>query len=240
MKKYTICLFAFLFSTAYSFAQVARNSTEQISNKQEVATSKAQLDRDLKELADFKAHARQFELAVNQADLFKANTQLRLLTADMLREINQSEAKIKADQAEVAKSQAEVSSNRWEIGRNRADARRTKWDRRDDVQDQARDRANQADDRRDLNDDQADRNEQMFRLQRQKDIYQVFVALNLSDRSNLTKAKTNIHLLTEFEQSMEADIAETREELGEDRTETSEDRRERRDDRKERREKGRW
>lgn len=238
MKTHLILTLALSIMTSSVFAQAVRNTTERIGNQRELAVSEAQLERDLQELADFKIHVNAFERAVDRADLPGARRHLALLTADMQREIQQSEAKIAGKQREVQQSKSEVASERRDLARGRRDRRRTQADRADDVRDQSRNRRDKRDDQRDLADDRDDRNEQVARLNRQRDIRNVFVSLNLSDESKLTKAKANLQLLNVFADTMEADIAETREEISEDKKESREDRRETRDDRRERREKG--
>jgi hypothetical protein len=236
-KTNAFLLSAALFMSSFVWAQPVRNTLERADDHHDLAVDKAQRERDEKELAAFKADLVQIEAAWKTGDVNKVNATKHQLVAAMKREIEQSENKLKQDNREVREDNSEIRSDNQEIHRDRVDSRRG-HDHADDARDKARDKANRRDDIRDKGDDKSDRNEQAVRLSRQKNIYETLKAYtfaNLGDAS-VGEAATKKALMIEFLQTMERDLAETREEVGEDKRELREDRREGRDDRKERRE----
>lgn len=240
LQKPIICLFgALLFTAQLSMAQVVRNATEASQNQKAQATNQAQLDRDVNELAAFKAKLSQFEAAYAEKDFAKVASLKTSLLSDMQREIQQSENKIAQDKKEVAQSQSEAASSNRETRRSRVDRATPDGDIGDgrDVRDDRRDKR---DDQRDAKDDKNDLTNQVARTNRQKEIYGVLQAFTFSaEPSLLEKAKANIALFHEFANTMERDIAATQAEIKEDKAEAREDSRERREDRREGRERRR-
>lgn len=219
-------------------ANAQRNVVERADDRKDLAVDKGQRERDEKEIAAFKADLTAIEIAWKAGDANKVNAIKNQLVAAMKREIEQSENKAKQDNREVKESNSEIRSDNREIRGDRKDSRHGD-DRADDARDKARDKADRRDDVRDRNDDLRDRNEQVARLARQKNIYETLKAYhfaNLGDAS-AGEAGTKKALMNEFLQTMERDLAETREEIVEDKKEIREDRRETRDDHRERREK---
>ncbi|MEM7373796.1 MAG: hypothetical protein AAF587_34555 [Bacteroidota bacterium] len=239
MKK-NVLLFAFLLLlTNLLHAQRMRNMAEASQNQQAIAANEAQLERDVKELAMYKAQLVEFESAFagkNVANITAIKSEL--MTA-MQREIEQSETKIAQDKQELAQSQNEATAASRESRRSRIDARTVDNDRKDrhDVRDDRRDRQ---DDQRDAMDDKADLEQQIARTNQQKQIYATLQAFTFSFAPSLReKAVANKALFQEFAATMEQDIAATKAEIAEDKREAAEDSRERREDRRERGEKRR-
>lgn len=234
MKKLMIVAIAVLVSTSIQ----AQNTREAIQNTKQILTGKKMLERDVKELADFSAKVTTFTRFYNARKTAEANRLKASLVKDMVREVRQSEAKAKKARREVNQSTREVISERKEISDNKKDSRRTTYDRRDDKRDMARDRANLRDDKRDRRDDVRDLKQQIVRAERQAKILKGLQSYNFAFGENdLLKARIYKKMITDFEETMKADVAATRIELQEDRREAKEDRRERRDDRNERNEK---
>ncbi|MEL7339247.1 MAG: hypothetical protein AAGM67_02085 [Bacteroidota bacterium] len=239
MKPYICLLVAFLTVSQLATAQVRRNAVEASQNQKAIAANKAQLERDLEELATFKDRVKALENAFVNKDAAKVASLKASLLVDMSREINQSEAKIAQDKREVSQSRTEANSSQRELNRSRVDRATPDNDLGDrrDVRDDRRDRM---DDQRDAQDDRDDLNRQVVRTKRQKEIYALIQAFNFSFEPTLAqKAKTNIALLQEFSATMETDIAATKAEINEDKREAAEDGRERREDRREVRERRR-
>jgi hypothetical protein len=237
MRPYFLILSAFLLYSFSVSAQVTRNANEAIDNKQDLKLDRAQLNRDMDEVAKFKADLVAIENAWKASDLNQINANKNQLVAAMKREIEQSENKLNQARNEVSESKSEVRSDNREIKRDRKDSKRGR-DVRDDRRDLARDKADKRDDVRDLNDDIQDKNGRKARLENQRRIYETLKAYqfaNMGTSSN-TEAATKKALMYEFLQTMENDLAATRAELGEDKVEKVEDRRERKDDKRERRE----
>jgi len=215
-----------------------RNVIERSDDRKDLAVDKAQRERDEKEIAAFNSHLTAIEVAWKGGDANNVNALKNQLVAAMKREIEQSENKAKQDNREIRESNSEIRSDNREIRGDRKDSRHGN-DRADDARDKARDKVDRRDDVRDKNDDVRDRNEQVARLARQKNIYETLKAYNFANLgdASASEAGTKKALMNEFLQTMEKDLAETREEVGEDKKELHEDRKETRDDRRERREK---
>ena len=214
MRKLSLAfgLATLLFGTQIQ-AQVVRNKLERADDRRDLVVDKAQLERDIKEVAAFKADLANIETAWKAGDANKVNAIKNQLVASMKREIEQSENKLKQDKHEVKESNSEIRSDNREIRRDR-------------------------DDIRDRNDDVRDANAQAARLANQKQIYETLKAYhfaNLGTASN-EEARNKKALMNAFLVTMENDLKATRAELGEDVGELREDRRETRDDRRERRE----
>jgi hypothetical protein len=237
MKNYNLILVALLFFGFDGFTQVNRNANEAKDNKQDLKLDRAQLNRDIEEVAKFKADLEAIETAWRASDLNQINANKNQLVAAMKREIEQSENKLNQARNEVQESKSEVRSDNREIRRDKRDSRHGR-DVRDDRRDLARDKTNKKDDVRDLKDDIQDKNGRKARLDNQIRIYETLKAYhfaNLGSSSN-TEAATKKALMYEFLQTMENDLTATRAEIGEDKVEKKEDNRERKDDRRERRE----
>ena len=241
MRKLSLAfgLATLLFGTQIQ-AQVVRNKLERADDRRDLVVDKAQLERDIKEVAAFKADLANIETAWKAGDANKVNAIKNQLVASMKREIEQSENKLKQDKHEVKESNSEIRSDNREIRRDRDDIRDRNDgpDRRDDARDLARDKVDRRDDVRDRNDDVRDANAQAARLANQKQIYETLKAYhfaNLGTASN-EEARNKKALMNAFLVTMENDLKATRAELGEDVGELREDRRETRDDRRERRE----
>jgi hypothetical protein len=222
-------------------AQVVRNHVERADDRRDLAVDKAQLERDIKEVAAFKADMASIQTAWKAGDVNQVNASKNQLVASMKREIEQSENKLKQDKHEVKESNSEIRSDNREIQRDRNDtrARNDGPDRRDDARDLARDKGDRRDDVRDRNDDVRDANAQAARLTNQKRIYGILKAYNFANLGEASKeeAATKRAMIKEFLVTMENDLAATQREIGEDKGELREDRRETRDDKQERREK---
>jgi len=226
------------FAMTALIASAQRNLVERADDRKDIAVDKAQRERDEKEIAAFRADLALIENAWRAGDANKVNALKNQLVAAMKREIEQSENKLRQDNKEIREDNAEIRSDNREIRRDRVDSRRGN-DVADDARDKARDKANRRDDVADKMDDKNDRNEQAGRLARQKNIYETLKAYHFANLGEFSvgEAATKRMLANEFLETMERDLAETREEVREDKGELREDRRETRDDRRERREK---
>ena len=205
----------------------AQNLRERQQNQQQIQTGKTVLVRDVAELQQLQDRLQQLNGARKANRTVEVQRLQNIIYQDLLREVQQGEAKVAAYQREVAQSQAEVRTEQREIRRNRRDSRRG-WDRADDRRDMIRDRNDRRDDQRDVRDDQQDRASAIARVNRQRTIVQT-----INTPAAIGKRR---NLIQEFLQLMQADITDTRRELNEDYAEQQEDRRETRDDIRERRE----
>ena len=239
MKQTLFFTCGLLLMSQLTLAQVRRNVGEASQNQQAMATNQAQLDRDTRELAAFKAKLSQLEVVFASLEMPRVALLKADLLTDMQREIEQSERKIAQDQRELAQSRSEVNSSARETNRSRYDRATPDNDLKDgrDVRDDRRDKR---DDQRDARDDRSDLERQIARSKRQKEIYAVLRAFTFSAEPSMReKAMANIALLHEFASTMEMDIAATTAEIQEDKRESKEDAKERREDRREVGEKGR-
>ncbi|MCI4667481.1 MAG: hypothetical protein MRZ79_04915 [Bacteroidia bacterium] len=239
MKRNFLLLASLLLLSNLVHAQRGRNGLEANQNQKAMATNEAQLERDMQELAAYKAKLNQFEEAFAVKNVAKIAILKKELEADMKREIEQSEMKIAQDKKELSQSKAEAAASGRESTRSRVDRRVPDNDRKDgrDVRDDRRDRK---DDQRDAVDDRNDLERQIARTNRQKQIYSSLQAMTFSfEPAAYEKAVAKKVLFNEFATSMEQDIAATKAEIAEDKREAAEDRRERREDRRERGEKRR-
>ncbi len=236
MKKIQLSIF-FVLATALTInAQAVRNAAEAKENRKDIVVDKAMLDRDLEELAGFKATVNQFENAWERKDLAEVTRLKALIENDMLREINQSQRKLREDNQEVLESRSELRSESREVRYDRRDRRTVDGDLGDN-RDLRADRRDRRDDRGDLRDDANDYMDQTQLIDRQKEIYNSLKAFSFSFTTNTMEAAAAQRLMVnEFIGTMETDIRFTRRELGEDKVEIYEDRGERRDDKRERRE----
>ncbi|MEM6700158.1 MAG: hypothetical protein AAF599_17270 [Bacteroidota bacterium] len=235
MMKKNFLLFALMLLISHlADAQIGRNRIEASQNQKAMATNKAQLERDIQELAAYKAKLAEFEKAFVAKNVAKTAALKTDLVAAMQREIEQSEKKIAQDQRELSQSKSEVAASNRETNRSRVDRRRGSSNVKDrrDVRDDRRDKR---DDQRDAADDKSDLEQQIARTQRQKQIYTTLQAVAFSfEPARQEKAIANKALFQEFAATMEKDIAATKAEMAEDQREAAEDRRERREDRRER------
>jgi hypothetical protein len=236
--KISKAILSISFAMTALIASAQRNLVERADDRKDIAVDKAQRERDEKEIAAFRADLALIENAWRTGDANKVNALKNQLVAAMKREIEQSENKLRQDNKEIREDNAEIRSDNREIRRDRVDSRRGN-DVADDARDKARDKANRRDDVADKMDDKNDRNEQAGRLARQKNIYATLKAYHFANLGEFSvgEAATKRMLANEFLETMERDLAETREEVREDKGELREDRRETRDDRRERREK---
>ncbi len=237
MKHQLILSLALFLLSNPVIAQTGRNAAEANQNQQAMAANQAQLERDINELAVFKAKLTQFETAIAGKDASKVTTLKTGLLADMRREIEQSEMKIAQDKRELTQSKSEVAASGRETNRSRLDRATIDNDSKDgyDVRDDRRDKK---DDKKDAKDDKKDMEKQIARTERQKQIYAALQAFTFSfDPSLQEKVVANKALLQEFASTMEADIAATKAEVAEDKREAAEDSKERREDRREKAEK---
>ena len=236
--KISKAILSISFAMTALIASAQRNLVERADDRKDIAVDKAQRERDEKEIVAFKADLALIENAWRAGDANKVNALKNQLVAAMKREIEQSENKLRQDNKEIREDNAEIRSDNREIRRDRVDSRRGN-DVADDARDKARDKANRRDDVADKMDDKNDRNEQAGRLARQKNIYETLKAYHFANLGEFSvgEAATKRMLANEFLETMERDLAETREEVREDKGELREDRRETRDDRRERREK---
>lgn len=236
MKKIQLSIF-FVFAVALTInAQAVRNAAEAKDNRQDMVGGAAMLDRDLEELESFKATVTQFENAWERKDLADVTRLKAQIENDMLREINQSQRKLRGDNQEVLESRSELRSESREVRYDRRDRRTIDGDV-GDGRDLRADRRDRRDDRGDLKDDASDYMDQTQLLDRQKEIYNSLKAFNFSFTTNTMEAAAAQRvMIREFIGTMETDIRFTRQELGEDKGEIYEDRSERRDDKRERRE----
>jgi hypothetical protein len=233
--KLIIAILSFAFLTPVSTAQ---NVREAIQNMNQIATGKAQLERDIRELGQFGDKIELLKLMYDHKDQTRANTIKETLLLDMMREVRQSEAKADQARREIAQSSAEVRTDNRELRRDRRDS--NEWrdkDDRDDRKDTKRDRRNRRDDKRDLRDDIRDYQAYIERAEDQREILEemklVHLRFSYFRRESANEKKV---LIYRFRKYMEEDIEATRRELAEDHRERREDRRERHDDRQERRE----
>ena len=239
--KRIIGLIAFLTisHTNISNAQVVRNSKEAADNRKAIEVGKAQLEKDIAQLAAFKTKVEAFESAFNNKRILKVRSLKDDIIKDMRREIEQSERKIAQDKKELAESVSEVKSSKREVRRSRRD-RVTPDGDIGDGRDLRDDRRDKRDDKQDARDDKQDLERQVARTARQKQILNTLEVFTFSfEPTVMEKAVANKKLMGEFIQTMEADIAATKAELIEDKGEVIEDRRERREDKRERRERRR-
>jgi hypothetical protein len=228
-------LLLFLFA-GMTNAQVRRNAAERASDHAQISAGKQQLKRDRQELDDFRNMLNSLESAWKKEDATEVNRIKSKLIIAMDREIRQSEARLKQDGREVKRSKSELRSESREVRYDRRDARTRDGDR-GERHDLRQDRRGKRDDRRDVRDDRRDYLNQEQIVERQKEIYKTLKAYNfVIEGASLDKAIKNKALLSDFIDTMEADIRLTELELGEDKGELREDRRETRDDRRERRE----
>ncbi|MEL6674943.1 MAG: hypothetical protein AAFR61_22235 [Bacteroidota bacterium] len=240
MNKRTSILFLLLGVIHLSmFAQPVRNLKEAGDNQKAINLGKAQLERDIAELAAMKNKIFGMETGFGGLKLAEVQSFQKELILDMSREVKQSEEKIAQAKREVAQSGAEQRSSAREVGRSRRDRVNRDGDLGEgrDLRDDRRDRN---DDRRDARDDKMDLQQRIALASRQKQILNSFKAFNFSlEPSAKEKAVANIRLAKEFMEIMEKDIAATKRELAEDHAEKREDRRERGEDRREKRERRR-
>ncbi|MCK8520767.1 hypothetical protein M0D21_04285 [Aquimarina sp. D1M17] len=233
LKYKLIALFLLIVCSSMS----AQNVREALHNSRQLVEGKKNLERDNKELKDFKIKIEAFNKAFDSRNAELANRLKTEMLSDMIREVKQSEVKAKQARIEIAQSSAEIRSDRREIRDNREDSDRGRFDGRDDQRDMARDQINKRDDLRDRRDDIRDFEAQISRAERQAKILKSITQVNFSfDASQLEKALANKTLIKNFEHTLVEDIQATQRELVEDNRERIEDRRERQDDRNERNE----
>lgn len=238
MKTYVKQSILSLGLVLFSMSVYAQNAKEAIQNTQQIVEGKKMLERDVKELKQFKAKIGLFNAAFDAKNSEEANTLKKSIITDMIREVEQSGVKAKKARKEIAQSSAEVRSDRRENRRNREDSKHGRYDRRDDQRDMARDRANTRDDMRDRRDDIRDFELQIQRAETQAEILKKLKVYNFSFKdTDFETSLVNKKLISDFVDSMHQDIEATKRELAEDNRERREDRRERVDDRNERNEK---
>ncbi len=212
-------------------AQTIVNTIEASNNQKEIEVTKAELDRDLRELNQIKTNLIDLEIAIHNGNLNKVNVLRNEVIHIMQREINQSEQKIKQARKEVSRSNSELNASRRETRRTKNTAKNNGIITTSEVLNIIDDKKDQNDDRRDLSDDRSDLQKQILLAERQKTIFSSLknVVVDDSFSSKLTDVKKLIH---QFVNTMEADIASSLAELSEDKKETQEDRRERVEDRR--------
>lgn len=212
-------------------AQTMVKTIEASNNQKEIKVTKAELDRDLRELNEIKTNLIELEIAIHNGNLHKVNALRNVIINTIQREINQSEQKIKQSRKEVSRSNSELNASRRETRRTKNTAKNNGVITTSEVLNIIDDKRDQNDDQRDLSDDRFDLQKQILIAERQKTIFSslknVFVDDSFS--SQLTDVKKLIH---QFVNTMETDIASTLAELSEDKKEMQEDRRERVEDRR--------
>lgn len=223
-----------LATAAPAFAQVGRDVAERGSNRSQISKGKQAVERDTKEIEQYRSQLIALEDAVGKHDSEGANRALTALSPLMQTEIQQGTAQVEAAKKELAGSVSETGSNRRESRRNRDDS--AAFGRsQDDEADAVRDGINRLDDTRDASDDKSDLEASSKRVQRQQQLASEVAGhpVALDSESGRHEAAEQIRKLKEFGQLMEQDLQATRQELKEDEKEAGEDRRETRDDARE-------
>lgn len=226
--KNTFILLGFLIGLSFNInAQAVRNANEAKNNQRQIKVSQEELDRDIRELAHFKAKLADLENAWGKKQIKKVNKIKASLLKEMEREISQSRIKLKDDAREIAESKSELNSESREL---RQDRRKFSSQRT-----AANDRSDRRDDARDLSDDKQDYRTQAAVLAKQEEILKILKIYNFSTNDyRLERGMKNKQLIHEFVSTMESDIVLTKLELKEDYREAGEDRRERIEDRRSR------
>ena len=208
MKKWNHVFLLFMLSGLVLNHQ--SQAQERILNTKQVIEGTKILERDKKELEDFQSSYGLFQKAFVARDTVEIKTlKLNLITA-MIREVEQSEDKIKQAKREVGQSSVEVIKERKDFDRDRKDVRR--------------DQINKVDDMRDYE-------TQLNRTIQQKNILETLRNFTFRFEGDfLEKSRAQMGLIQRFIQTMEEDITATKRELGEDIREAGEDRRERKED----------
>jgi hypothetical protein len=220
-------------------AQPVRNAAERAQGRAQINAGNAIIERDAMELEQYKTKLTDFSSAWENVNIQQIEAIKSDLIVQMRREVEQGEAKKRQDQREITGSRSEVRSDRREVRYDRRDMLTPDGDS-GERKDLNADRLDRAGDKRDLRDDQKDFANQAALLARQKKILSEIENHTFTLTKEVSGADAEKRaLLSEFQRSMEADLAFTRRELGEDRTEQMEDRRETRDDRRERTERRR-
>lgn len=214
MKRHLLTATLLLLAPALVNAQAARNAHEAAIDNRQIMTDKAQLDRDVAEIAAFETALGRLDAGGTTVQYVDASRNIR---AAMAREVEQARRK-------VGQATHEVNQSRREARGEQVEANVTGAPRND---------AQAADDRHDKRDDRRDRRGRAELLQDMERVAAQAASLQTAiARGDPNAMRSNTALAREFLLLMKEDVAQTRNELGEDRGERREDRRERRTDRR--------
>lgn len=236
MKRICIVLFAVVVSQAALHAQVVRNAAEELRNRQQINKTQNLLDRNGRELENFKELRARFAEAVEIRDLESVLAIRTDLLEAMGREIEQTETRIKQTGKELNQSQREKHSEGKEVRDSRSDNKGEPEEMIDAPADLRDAKADRKDEKKDVRDDRKDHNTAESRLSDQQDIFREFAAFTMTEKTAAKSLQQQVRLVDAFQATLEDDLLSLQSELGEDREEKEEDKQERLEDKSERKE----